>query len=372
MSRRDTSMAVMFVLALLAAAAGCLYGVPGITPPAVYPRIVPVPGGAMPNPPVYRFPFGNGTVWVNISVQPPVYAGARAADKSVRISDQHMKEEDWKAGIYQAMVADPAQDSFYSSLAGAMRKVRDEKKLEPDAYAELMAVFVQSIPYEHQNLSTPRFPVETYVDGKGDCDDKSLLLAGLLSREDYRAALLYFEPEHHMAAGVGCQGPGYRGTGYAYIETTNVSLVGIVPVELEGGARLDSDPMVIPVGSGSRNYTRCNETGQIWQEVLDTASRLESLEASLQALEQELDGRRAVLEGQKQVLDAARANGDLERYNAGVGAYNEGVVAYNQRLSEYRDLADQHNQLAAVHNYLVSHQFDRQGSYAWLMSLSDA
>ena len=70
--------------------------------------------------------------------------------------------------------------------------IRTRHNLDSDEYLELMAVFVQSIPYKSQNLSSPKYPIETYGDREGDCDDKSMLLAGLLAHEGYRVSSLLF------------------------------------------------------------------------------------------------------------------------------------------------------------------------------------
>ena len=82
----------------------------------------------------------------------------------------------------------------------------------------LMTVFVQSLPYNTKSGvldSPPRFPVETFVDGTGNCEDKSVLLPGLLSREGYDVVLFLFLPEHHIALGIrnssySFQAPGIR------------------------------------------------------------------------------------------------------------------------------------------------------------------
>ncbi|MDD1716262.1 MAG: hypothetical protein LUQ01_04620, partial [Methanolinea sp.] len=342
----------VFLLLVLSATAGCLSGIPGFGPPVVYPGIVPMAGGTMPAPPVYSFPFQDGIVRLDIPVDASVYAGARAADKSARIFDRSVREEEWRAGIYRSMVQDPAQDDFYEILLSKLREERDRQRIDQDQYAELLSVFVQAIPYETQNLSSPRFPVEIYVDGKGDCDDKSLLLAGLLSRENYKTALLYFEPERHMAVGLGCEGGGYAGSGYAYIETTNVSLIGVVPDELQGGIRITSSPVVIPIGNGTSGYRRCRETAELRDAVNETEQILETRGPELQEEEIALGAMKGAMDTMKTGMDAAYARRDYPSYNSGVTAYNAMVMEYNQRLAEYRTMVTKFNRLAGIHNYI--------------------
>lgn len=364
MKRRRVLQPVLLLL-LLSASAGCLSGIPGFSPPVVYPGIVPVTGATMPDPPVYSFSFQEGVVHLDIPVEAAVYAGARAADKSARIFDQTIREEEWRAGIYRSMIQDPAQDDFYEDLLAKFREEKDLQGLDQDQYAELISVFVQSIPYETQNLSSPRFPVEIYVDGKGDCDDKSLLLAGLLSRENYKTALLYFEPERHMAVGVGCEGEGYAKSRYAYIETTNVTLIGVVPDELQGGVRITSSPVVIPIGNGTLEYRRCRETAELRNALNETGQILEMRSPELQEEETALAIMKETLDARKAEMDAAYARGDYRAYNTGVTSYNILVMEYNRKLTGYRDMVREFNRLAGIHNHILSHQYDRPGTYAW-------
>jgi uncharacterized protein YukE len=361
-------VSVTLAVSLALVAAGCLDILPWTHPPVVYPSIVPVEGGNMPWPPVYTFPFQDFTVTVDVPVDAAVYAGAQAADKGARVYDPAVTEAEWRAGIYRALMEDPAQDGFFTELTSALRTVRETRGLDSDEYIELLAVFVQSIPYETRASSEPRFPVEVYVDGAGDCDDKSLFLASLLAREGFRAALLYFEPEGHMAVGVGCNGSGYRGTGYAYIETTNVSFVGVPPRELSGGVRLESFPSLIPVGSGTSNYTRCAETEALSRAMEEIGDEADSLRTRIHALEETLTQERTELDAMGEEMKSVRPRGAIAEYNSRVARYNARVKEYNNLLSRLSGMVARYNRLVEVYNTLASHQYDRKGMYAWLVS----
>lgn len=89
--------------------------------------------------------------------------------------------------------------------------------------------FVQSLPYAFDSDSKDedeyvRYPVETLVDGCGDCEDKVALLVALLYEMDKDFVLLVL-PEH-MALGVHCdeiEGHRYllyQGKKYYFMETT--------------------------------------------------------------------------------------------------------------------------------------------------------
>ena len=362
----STAKAVVLALALLAVSAGCLHGLPGLSG-ATYPKIVPDPAGTMPEPPEYQFPFQDYSVTLlPIPVESPVYAGARSAEKSARIYDGGIGEDEWLSGIYTSMIVDPAQDRFYEDLLSRLRGIRADQELDDDEYLELVTVFVQSIDYENLDLVHPKYPIETYVDGRGDCDDRSMLLAGLLSREGYRVSLLYFDSELHMGVGIDCGDEGYANTGYGYIETTNVTLVGIVPTTLRGGTVLSSYPLVIPVGDGTRTYTLCNETRAVWEELEKMEATLTESGPGIQVLESRLRAEAESLELQRSNLDALLARGNTRAYNNQVPAFNAAIRSYNQHLDEYREKSDRYNSLADLHNYILSHQYDRKGTFELL------
>ena len=94
---------------------------------------------------------------------------------------------------------------------------------------QLALTFVQSLPYAYDSATKStdeylRYPIETLVDGCGDCEDKVALLAALLYEMDVDFILLIL-PEH-MAVGVHCDGVEanwyllFHDKQYYYLETT--------------------------------------------------------------------------------------------------------------------------------------------------------
>ena len=114
--------------------------------------------------------------------------------------------------------------------------MRDNAGLDADRYAELLTVFVQSLTYQTDPVDLePKFPVETFVDGAGDCDDKTLLLAGLLAREGYDVTDPSVRAREARCARHQSADIGYLDTGYAFTETTTGGFVGMVPDSLAAG-----------------------------------------------------------------------------------------------------------------------------------------
>lgn len=354
---------LLLVLVLVAAAlgAGCLGS---FSPPeAVPPTIVPVEGASLENLPVYTFPFEDGEETIGIDIDPTVYAGAKEADRRLHLYKDLSKEE-WIPIYYRAFVNESRQEPFYADLLAAFREIRDREGLDDDRYLELITVFVQSIPYKTDtSIAEPKFPIETYGDGEGDCDDKSLLLAGLLAREGYGVALLYFGDEAHMAVGVRNTGCHYRNTTYAYIETTNASYVGLPPRTLSNGTVLSSDPLVIPVGDGPRFYAGCDQIMTIDRALDSSLARVEALAPELSARAQELEAERESLDSLGARMTDLSRSGGIREYNRLVPEYNRKARDYNGAVRSYNALLEESRAAVDLHNYLVTHAHDRPGSY---------
>jgi hypothetical protein len=325
-------LAIVF-LAIIAISANFLVNHDTVIPPRIDPQKTDI---SLPIP-VHSFPFEQTTITVTSPVDNSVYLGAKTADKETVIRG-NVSDDIWMKTTYLSMIDDPNQEQFYTDLIRDMRSVRDAQGLTDDEYLELMTVFVQSIRYETISESPPKFPVETYVDKSGDCDDKSLLLAGLLSREGYNVSLLSFTPESHMAVGVICQGGEYKQTGYAFVETTNLSFAGVPTDTLSEGIQLRSDPLVIPVGNGTKIYGKCGE-GLFMNSVYQTS-------------EQRVKDLTAQIDSMKSVMDGLYAKRDANNYNLRVPLYN--------------DLQHKRLQYAELHNYILDHQYDRKGTYQYV------
>lgn len=331
---------VLLILLIIAISATLLVNRDGVVPPHI--ELIET---APSLPPTYHaFPFGTGIVTLTGSVDPAAYYGAKASKKETVVRG-NISDSAWIRETYLAMINDPAQDPFYSSIIAAFRSIRSQQDLDDDAYLDLIAVSVQSLPYESLEENPPKFPIETYVDKSGDCDDKSLLLAGILSREGYNVSLLSFTPEAHMAVGVSCPGGEYKRTGYAFIETTNLSFVGVSTDTFGDDTRLSSDPLVIRVGDGTRAYRSCNESLYLDSMYYLSEQRVTELTGQIDALKIEMD----------------------QYYE------QRDIRNYNQRVPVYNNLQKTRLKYAEVHNYIAEHQYDRRGTWAYVKeNLPDA
>ena len=151
------------------------------------------------------------------------------------------------------MAQDPAHDDFFNDLLSQFRKIRTERNLTDDEYAELLTAYAQSFNY-YATDNPAKYPLETVHDGEGDCDDMSLLLAGLLSREGYKTAFFLFEKDHLVVVGIGADDNLYLDTGYAYVDIMDYSFIGVPVNKLRGSDKMFMDPVVIPIGNGTEIY----------------------------------------------------------------------------------------------------------------------
>ncbi len=131
---------------------------------------------------------------------------------------------------YSVYVTHSLDDVFFQKLAAALSAEAGKLGFTEHQMVELAVLFVQTIPYTKDIDSTglqeyPRYPIETLVEGTGDCEDHAILLAELLRSMNYDAILLEYRDEH-MAVGVADPGNTYgyhyifNGKSYYYVETT--------------------------------------------------------------------------------------------------------------------------------------------------------
>lgn len=355
---RRTLASLLLLPALLA---GCAVGLPeGV----IYPSITLDQSVTDDIPVTHTFVFEGQQVTIDVTVDGSLYAGAVAAEKTVTRFG-NARENDWIEDYWPAFINEEHQEAFYASLLAAFRQVRDSAGLDADRYAELMTVYVQSLAYRTDPVDLePKFPVETFVDGAGDCDDKTLLLAGLLSREGYDVAILMFEPEQHVALGLRSADLGYLDTGYAFVETTAEGFIGMVPDSFGSGVVLTSEPRVFDVDGGTLAYTAGDDVRAILDGRAEAISRATELAAQIDAADAELAQLQADLTTAQTELNALRSGGRTAEYNARVPEYNALVDAYNAAADERNALADAHNALAEVDRVVVGGLHDRPGTYA--------
>lgn len=312
----------------------------------------------------HSFTFEGKPQVVDLTVDGSLYAGAQQAQKSViRFGSAH--ENDWIEKYYPAFVFEKHQDAFFAGLLGEMRRIRDAEALDPDRYVELMCVFAQSLEYRTDpgDLS-PKFPVETFVEQAGDCDDKTLLLGGMLAREGYDVAVMLFEAEQHVALGIRADALEYDASGYALVETTTGGFVGMVPDSVGDGTSLSSKPQVFALGEGKARYSSAGQVEAILAQADSLEARATKLGEDITRADTELTTLEADANSLRSQLSAL--SGDPAAYNALLPTYNAAAERFNAAVAARNATVETHNSLVQAYTYIAEHLDDRVGVEAYL------
>ncbi len=133
-------------------------------------------------------------------------------------------------------------DTYIKKLAYVLNNISQENGWDRLTEANFILTFVQNVSYVSDYPSTGfmdyyKFPIETLVEGGGDCEDKSILLATILEILNYDSILFAMQVEYkgnygHVAVGLKVdnkEGPfsvylqdyyTYQGVKYYYMEST--------------------------------------------------------------------------------------------------------------------------------------------------------
>ncbi|MGB4593205.1 MAG: hypothetical protein WBI63_05455 [Coriobacteriia bacterium] len=312
----------------------------------------------------HSFTFEGKPQVVDLTVDGSLYAGAQQAQKSViRFGTAH--ENDWIEEYYPAFVFEKHQDAFFTGLLDEMRRIRDAEALDSDRYVELMCVFAQSLEYRTDpgDLS-PKFPVETFVERAGDCDDKTLLLGGMLAHEGYDVAVMLFEAEQHVALGIRADALEYDASGYALVETTTGGFVGMVPDSVGDGTTLSSEPQVFALGTGTARYSSASQVKEILSQADALEARATKLGEEIAQADAELTTLEAAANNLHAQLDAL--SGDPTAYNALLPSYNAAAGKFNAAVAARNAIVEKHNSLVQAYTYIAEHLDDRVGVVAYL------
>ena|GEM_PF-851585 len=139
---------------------------------------------------------------------------------------------------YSAYVTDSHDDNELAFLVADLETTARSANLDVWEKLNLIIAFVQSVPYVPEVQEYARYPLETLIDQRGDCEDSSILTAAILQQMGYPVVLLVFLEEQHIATGISVLPPKpgdyrsyrYAGRDYYYVETTCEGWeIGIVP-----------------------------------------------------------------------------------------------------------------------------------------------
>lgn len=220
---------------------------------------------------------------------------------------------------------------------------------------QLIVNFVQSIPYEEAKAQ--KYPIETLFLNKGDCSDKSVLLAKLLSLAGYKSCLFVFENAKHMAVGIASKdkSTAYR-SGYIYIESTGYNPIGDIPKEFVGGVKINEEPIIVNINEGESPVEDYNNLQKMYKTVenkygedyFNTSKKGKILLETISKLDLELKSINKLLDRKHKEVKVVEQNfinnnceGDLEteKYNTCLTIQK----SLNQKNIEYNKLVERYN-----------------------------
>jgi hypothetical protein len=247
--------------------------------PAYRPLVVPQEAGDTVQENAFSFQYRDVPYSVMIPVNASLYQAARdSPNKQLNLSGMNDT-----AALYRNMMNDPAMNPFFDGLVREISRDRYKggDNMTDDEYLEMVTSFVQQIPVDNRTSGNPRYPVEVIADGRGTSDEKAMLLTGILSREGYDTAFLYFPGMHRGASGIGIRlasnHPSFRifsdgMRDYVYIEPSTTRLIGIYDNDIDTAP----DPVVIPLGNGTAGYTHINFVMGIFTDVRTMEDQLKT------------------------------------------------------------------------------------------------
>ncbi|MDD1653323.1 MAG: hypothetical protein LUQ64_02130 [Methanomicrobiales archaeon] len=329
--------------------------VPAGTPlvPVTLPEPATPAGEEIPKEPAtprtFSFLSGSGSYTITVPVRDPRPPGTAGVDDDCPMARWRPGNEGEVSAYYQDRIFSGGEEELYTALTRELSRIRRMEGLNDDEYLELVTNFIQQIPYDPKAPLCPRSPSSVIRDGKGDCDEKSGLLLGLLSREGYDVALLLFPDEHHATAGIRITSPttpsfrvfGPRSRTYVYVETTRPSLIG-----LYGDDFATATPVVVPVGNGTIRYRAINDV----MYVIGVQKRMEDRMTFLWESREETLQEISLLEGRltRGYYDSAEEDSDA------YARYSRLIADYNRMGEDFTDIQD-------VYQFLRNHQYDRAG-----------
>jgi len=192
----------------------------------------------------YTWQYG-GQVWI-VSQQYP--AETYAYLQSLSHTDPYT--------LYAKYVNDPLDDRAIDDLVDQLQRMAVSAGLNVWEKLNLVISFVQALPYAQETSEYPRYPLETLIEGRGDCEDFAILTAALLQEMGFGAVLLAYLEEGHMAVGIRVLPPDttnavmyeWNGDTYYYLETTSPGWeIGQLPSEFVSWPQIIATQAVVSV-----------------------------------------------------------------------------------------------------------------------------
>ncbi len=279
----------------------------------------------------------------------------------------------------ELFISETYGDTTVSELAQSIRSIGKENNLNENQIVELVASFVQTIPYDYDEFNNresvvPKidYPYETLYKNKGICSDKSYLAYSLLRELGYGASFFLFPEDQHIAVGVECpQEYSNYDSGYCFLETTSLgNKIGSTPsiikesgiaaseIELSDFGVDATEDQSSPLGkievlnkTNGLVYTGIIDTVNTQKEIDGLLSTIRRMDRELNASRRDLDSRDGEISKMVDKLDKlakSAKNGSMSAYND----YNDLYSKYKKAYSSFEKDRKAFNAKIATRNQL--------------------
>lgn len=321
---------------------------------------------------------------------------------------------------FKAMILGTKEDKAYEDVLNDLRPYR--QTMGNDTYMEFISRFVQTIPYEANQSFDPNLPIQVLLKDNGDCDDKSVLLAGLLAEEGYAVSLIHVHLSgvtDHMGVGIRSNGADFDKTGYMFIEATSPNWMGYtehpfyntdyMPSMGSNGKTASSVPSVYVVQDVGLSYTNGMKAETILKTIKSMSSyddcwtrqvaigdliigggrvRVREEQDNLSVSENNLRVEQSLLHEYENLyrahkIDYAayllvynRYKFDYDIYTPQYDKYKSDNDRLNMIIEERNVIADEKSKWAILYNYLLYGDEDTNRQYglvsAWIVTKGTA
>lgn len=249
-------------------------------------------------------------------------------------------------------------DDTLKDIAQSLKDIADKNKFDDNQLAELVASFVQTIPYDFDKFNKAKagentkvfYPYEVLYNDTGVCSDKSYLSYSLLRDLGYGVSIFLFPEDQHMAVGVKCplEYSNYD-SGYCFLETTSLgNKIGWKP-NISKKFGMATSKLELGDFSNDTTETEYNPLGKI--EILNkidgkeytgiietraTERELSSLSTSIRKMDQELKISDKKLNAEEDHLD--RMENKLKKMEKDIDNYEDYKDYYDKYEKAYKSL----------------------------------
>ena len=208
----------------------------------------------------YKFELFKYEYIINLAIEKELY------DKTTQLPKTILLEQGEQLSsqvFYDTFLSDENDELILNDILEQINNRTIGNEFDP---VQVIVNFVQSIPYEE--AKSQKYPIETLYLKKGDCSDKSVLLAKLLYLSGFDVCLFVYEKAQHMAVGIATDNPkdAYK-SGYIYIESTGYSKIGEIPKEFVGGIKIEEEPEIVIFEEGNYPISGFSELKKMYNKI---------------------------------------------------------------------------------------------------------